>query len=134
MHGKTTRLLIDYNGTVVSFLTKVDGNIHDALAAIHISEFKEIIKNNLVKADPGYNGVGYIVSGFKPSQVKTWAQRVFDNISRSEQVMIENVNKFIKDARSVNKQDMFRQGPHRLLACVFISIGLYNRKKLFGYY
>ena len=80
------------------------------------------------------DGVGYVVPGFKPSTVKTMEQVIFDKISRSEQVAIENANNFIKENKSVNKQDTFRHNEKRLVACVFISIGMYNLKRSWGYF
>ena len=134
MHGKLSQILLDYEGYVVSFLTNIKGKIHDSLAAKYNKWFKEIVGTDFVLGDPGFNGVGYVVSGFKSSSLSRWEQHIFDTISRREQVLIENANKNIKECRSVNKSDVFRHGEARLLACVFISIGLYNLKLSWGYF
>ncbi len=134
MHGKLTQILLDYDGYVISFMTNIKGRIHDSMAALYNKDFKRIVGNNFALGDPGFAGVDYVISGFKPTSLQTWEQYVFDAISRQEQVMIENANKFIKENKSVNKQDTFKHGEHRLLACVFISIGLYNLKKDWGYF
>ena len=134
MHGKVTVILLDFDSRVVAFITNIKGKIHDSLIATYGKLFKQIIGTDLALGDPGFLGVSYVVPGFKSGSVKSWEQRVFDKISRSEQVLIENANKGIKECKSVNKQDTFRHGDHRLLACVFISIGLYNMKLDWGYY
>ena len=134
MHGKLTQILLDFEGYVVAFKTNIKGRTHDALAAIYSDNFKKIVGKHLVLGDPGYHGVGYVVPGFKPSTVKTMEQVIFDKISRSEQVAIENANNFIKENKSVNKQDTFRHNEKRLVACVFISIGMYNLKRSWGYF
>ncbi len=48
IHGIMSQLLIDYESNFVSFVTNLDGTIHDSLSAIKNSEFKRIIDNNLV--------------------------------------------------------------------------------------
>ena len=54
----------------------------------------QILGNNLALGDPGFQGVNYVVAGFKSSQLSTLAQFAFDTFSRSEQVLIEHVNSF----------------------------------------
>ena len=134
MHGKVSLVLLDFDSRVVAFITNIKGKIHDSLIATYAKSFKEIIGSDFALGDPGFLGVGYVVPGFKPGTIRRWEERVFDKISRSEQVLIENANKGIKECKSVNKQDTFRHGDHRLLACVFISVGLYNLKLDWGYY
>lgn len=134
MHGRQTQILLDFDGNVISYLTNIRGKIHDALVAVHNTHFIDIIGTKFALGDPGFKGVGYVISGFNSCEVKTTSQKIFDKITRSEQVLIENVNKFLKDCRSINKQDSFRHGEGRLVACVSISIGLYNLKKMNGYF
>lgn len=134
MHGRQTQILVDFDGNVISYLTNIRGKIHDSLVAIHNKNFVDIVGSCYALGDPGFAGVGYVVSGYKSCEVKSIGQKVFDKITRSEQVRIENINKFIKDCRSVNKQDSFRHGEGKLVACVAISIGLYNFKKMHGYF
>ena len=134
MHGRLTQILLDYEGYVVAFNTNIKGKIHDSLAAMYNKDFKRIVGNDIVLGDPGFSGVDYVISGFKPCTLSKWEEHIFDSISRREQVLIENANNYIKEAKSVNKLDTFRHGEHRLLACVFIAIGLYNLKRTWGYF
>ena len=80
------------------------------------------------------NGVYYIITGFRPRQVKTTSQIIFDRISRREQVLIENVNKFIKDFKSIDKNTAFTHSQDKLLASICIATGFYNFKKELRYY
>ena len=66
--------------------------------------------------------------------MKTDSEKVFDKISRKEQVLIENVNKFIKDCKSIDKNTVFTHGQDKLLACICIATGLYNFKRELGYF
>lgn len=132
MHGRQTQLLIDFDGNVIAYVTNLKGKMHDVLVASHNELFVDILGTSYALGDPAYFSVGYVVSGFKSCQLNTLSKRVFDRITRSEQVLIENVNKFIKDCRSINKLDAFRHGESKLLACVTIAIGLYNMKRKYG--
>ena len=84
--------------------------------------------------DSGYQGVSYVVIGYKPCQLQSEAKRVFDRIARKERVVIEHINGHFKRYRSVNKEGAFYHGDHRLLACIIVSIGSYNLKKSWGYF
>jgi len=89
----------------------------------------------MLLGDPAFVGLDYVVAGFKPSEIHGDAGRViFDRISRSEQKAVENVNKFFKDARSVNRQDVFRHSEEKLLLCVIIATGFYNLRRTWGYF
>lgn len=135
MHGRSTQILLDFTGRVVAFVTMIPGRVHDALAATYNHFFKYILDGDtFALADPGFYGICYVVPGFKPCQVKTNDQRVFDVISRREQVIIENMNAHFKICRSVNKEDSFYHGDRRLLACIFIALGMYNLKRDWGYF
>ena len=134
MHGKLTQLLIDYDGYISGFLTFIPGRTGDALTAMYNKLFPKILQSNYALGDPGFNAVSYIVPGFRPSQVKTNSEKVFDKISRKEQVLIENVNKFIKDCKSIDKNTAFIHGQDKLLACICIATGLYNFKRELGYF
>lgn len=134
MHGKLTQLLIDYDGFISGFYTFIPGRTSDALAAMYNKLFPKIIQSNFSLGDPGFNGVSYIIPGFKPSQVKTTSQIIFDRISRREQVMIENVNKFFKDFKSIDKNTSFNHGQDKLLGCICVAAGMYNYKRELGYY
>lgn len=79
-------------------------------------------------------GSDWIVAGLKCNQINTEAHRIFDSISRSEQVIVEHVNCFIKKCATLSKQHKFNHGNEKLVACVFIVCGWYNRKRELGYF
>jgi len=54
--------------------------------------------------------------------------------SCEERRIIERVNKFFKDARSLNKLDVFRHSNEFLVACVFIAAGFFNLKLSRGHF
>jgi len=135
MHGRLSQFMVDFEGKIISFVTNIPGKIHDNLSARFNSSFADILMGKFLIGDSAFNGVPYVVPGFKPSQLGNDPKRIiFDGISREEQRVVERVNKFVKDARSVNKQDVFRHSEEKLVACVFIATGLYNFKRSWGCY
>jgi hypothetical protein len=134
MHGRQTQLLIDYDGYIIAFMTNIKGKCHDALVALYNRLLSKVVGNDMILGDLGVAGVGYVVPGYKPSQVEYFAQQVFDKVTRKEKVLIESVNKFFKDFQSLNKLDTFRHSEEKLLACVIIVAGFYNLKRSWGYY
>jgi hypothetical protein len=134
MHGRLTQVLLDLEGYIIAFLTNIPGKVHDSLSGMYNKLFPRILGQYFCIGDSGFNGVQYVVPGFQKSNVNTSSRQIFDKISRKEQVIIENVNKFFKDCRSINKLDTFMHGDHRLLVCVFIAVGFYNMKRSWGYY
>jgi hypothetical protein len=133
MQGRLTQLLSDFDGYIVGFLTNIPGKIYDSLSGIYNKVFPRILEKYFCIGDSGFNGVQFVVPGFQNCNVNSPSRRIFDKISRKEQI-IENVNKFFKDCRSINKLDTFMHGDHRLLACIFIAVGFYNMKRSWGYY
>ncbi len=108
---------------------------HDALSATYNNLFRRITgTSSFALGDTGFSGINYVVPGIKTAHIKTIPQLIFNQISRGEQRRIEHINKFFKSCRSVNREDTFYHSEDRLLACIFISIGLYNYKKARGYY
>lgn len=134
MHGRQTQLLIDYDSNIIAFVTNIPGKIHDSLMAIYNKHFKQIINYDFALGDPGFQGVSYSVAGFKACQIETRSQRIFTTVTKREQVLIENVNNFIKKCKSINKSDTFHHNKAKLVACVFICVGMYNYKHWIGYY
>lgn len=134
MHGRLTQVLIDYEGNVIAFLTNVPGRCNDALVAMYNEDFKRIVGDNLVLGDPGFQGVQWVVSGFRLSQVNSVGKERFFTLSKQEQQLIEHVNAFVKTCKSIDKENTFIHSEARLLACVFISFGLYNLKRKWGHY
>jgi len=104
--------------------------MHDAAAARHMKSIVRVLKNKFALGDPGYEGVPYVVSGFKSNLLTSNERIVFDRISRSEQVAIEHVNNFLKSCKSLSKRNQFIHSRDKHIACVFIVCGWYNWMKL----
>ncbi|KAL9642569.1 hypothetical protein ABK040_011135 [Willaertia magna] len=71
IHGKMSQILLDYEGYIIAFLTKIKGKIYDSLSANYNKNFKRILGSDFALGDFGFNGVGYVISGFKPSTLST---------------------------------------------------------------
>ena len=134
MHGILTQILINFNGKIIGFITNVPGKINDALIAIYAEFFRDVLKGRFALGDPGFAGVDWVVCGLRYKQKNSDGAFLFDKISRSEQVLIENVNKFLKDCKSINKDCAFFHGRKKLLYCIITAIGLYNKKLDWGYF
>lgn len=115
LHGRVTQILLDYEGNVISFQTNIKGKIHDTHAAKYNKHFQKIVGKDFALGDPGFGNVDYVIAGFKPTTLNSWDEHVFDRISRQEQVLIENVNNFIKKSKALNCHLKFIHGEHRLL-------------------
>jgi len=128
--------MVDFNGQILCLFTNIPGKVHDNLSARYNIEFSRILGgDHWLIGDSAFNGISYVVPGFRRSQLHLVHGRLmFDKISREEQKVVESVNKFVKDARSLNKLDVFRHSDDKLLACVFIGAGFYNLKRSWGYY
>jgi hypothetical protein len=133
-HGVLTHLLLDFDGFIASITTNVKGHSHDSNASQYNTPFQLILGKKFALGDPGFQGLSWVVPGFKPSHVNTRAEEVFDDISRTEQAPIEHVNNFIKKSATISKLGKFIHGHEKLAACVFIVCGWYNRKREMGYF
>ena len=98
-----THLLIDYQGFIVAFLTH--------LLAPTTNCSSEFLEKNLRLLILGNSNV---VAGIKSPRTK--GEKLFDQISRKEQVAVENVHAWIKNAKNTN----FRSSPNKLVLSVFI--------------
>jgi len=125
-HGMLTHLLVDFDGYIASFVTSVAAKMHDSNASRYFKPFVRLLEGRYVIGDPGYNGVPYVVSGLKFNQLNSDERREFDLISRSEQVIIEHVNSFIKSCKVLSKKNQFIHGRDKHISCVFIVCGWYN--------
>lgn len=129
-HGILTHLLLDYDERIISVATNVPGAIHDANFAKSNKVFAEIVGDDYALADPGFQGVPYAIAGYKPSQLpQTEKAFEFDEISRKEQVKIENVFSILKKMKCLSKGTRFHHGKEKLICCIFIACGWYNYKK-----
>jgi hypothetical protein len=132
-HGILTHLIVDYDGWILSVVSNVPGNVQDSNFANHSNAFSHIIGNDLVLADPGYQGVPYIVAGFKPSKLpKTEDGFRFDKISRDEQRHIEHINSWMKK-NILTKSKKFNMTHSKLVSCFMIAAGMYNFKKFYKF-
>jgi len=91
-----THLLIDYNGKIIAFYTNIKGSTNDTLVASYNSSFHNILNGYFALGDPAFSAVRNHVGGFESQQVKRANQKVFDLVSRKEQILIENINNFLK--------------------------------------
>ena len=63
-----------------------------------------------------------MVAGFKSCFVHTDEKAYFDLISRSEQVMVENVNNFIKKCGTVTKESKTMHAHHLVVALHIVNV------------
>jgi hypothetical protein len=126
-HGIMTHLLIEFSGLIIGVQTNVPGRVHDAAAAHHNTLFMEILGEKLkALGDPGYAGVPFVVAGLKSNQVSSISHQVFDRISRSEQVIVEHVNRHIKQFTVLSKHQAFTHQRQLHVGSVFLICGWYN--------
>jgi hypothetical protein len=130
-HGMMTTLLVDFEGYITSFVTGALAVQHDATAAFYMKSFVNLLNGKFALGDPGYAGVPYVVSGYKTNQLTSPVRRLFDKTSRSEQVIVEHVNNFIKSCRCLSKRHQFAHTKDKHVLCVFIICGWYNWMKLY---
>ena len=134
-HGKLVHLLVDLDGNIASMACNVDGRCHDALYGTYNDSFREVCakSKSLSLGDSGFQGVSYCVAGYKPVHIKTDQQRVFDTITRKEQVVVEHVNCFIKKCKSLTKEGRFIHSPETLAGIAIVVCGWYNWRKRCGF-
>ena len=128
-HGMMAHLLVDFDGYIVAVQTNVQGRVHDANAAQYNKLFPSILGNKFALGDPGYARVSSVVDGLKSNQLNSQAAREFDKITRTEQVIIEHINKHIKGCKVLSKRHMFMHGRELHICCVFIICGWFNWMK-----
>ncbi len=122
-----THLLVDFEGMIIAVTTNVLGHMHDSSMAQHNIFFKEVLgPGRFALGDPGFSGVPYVVSGLTTPQLRTQADLKFDDITRSEQSIVEHVNNFIKKCEVLSKSSKFIHKPQKLVNCVFILCGWLN--------
>jgi hypothetical protein len=128
-HGILTHIMVDFDGWILSLQTNIPGSVHDVRIA-KAKPFHHIVKENeFALADPGYQGVDWIVSGFKASSLPhTAGAYIFDYVSREEQRTIETVNCFIKK-NVLTKNIKFHHKHELLVFCIVITCGWYNYRK-----
>jgi hypothetical protein len=80
--------------------------------------------------DPGYAGVPYVVAGLKSNQLKTTEDFDFDTTPRSEQVLVEHVNSFLKSCKVLSKKVAFKHSRTLHISCVVICCGWFNIMKV----
>lgn len=132
-HCMMSQLLVDYDGFIICVVTGLNGHMHDANVRF-CKIIQDIIGEDFALADCAYAGVDFCVGGFKSNQITSLEHEVFDSISRTEQVIVENVNSFIKKARSISDENTFIHSKEKHAACVLICCGLYNMRRLCGEY
>jgi len=125
-HAVQTLFLVSFSGEILACSTNINGFVHDANSSSHNYHFRRVLNGKLALGDPGFQGVDYVVAGLKSNQVKTQAHFEFDRITRSEQVVVEHVNNFVKKQRTLSKGVQFIHCRSHLVACVFIVAGWYN--------
>ena len=132
-HGMLTTFLVDYDANISAFATGILGKMHDANSGRHLELFMKILQGRFALGDPGYANVPYVVAGFKTNQLNSVAARTFDSITRTEQVVVEHVNQFVKSCKVLSKKVKFTHSRAKHILCVYIVCGWYNwMKKTFG--
>jgi len=125
-HAIHSLFIVDFEGKIVAVQTGIPGSFHDSTAARYAKKFKALLINNLVIGDPGFQGVNYVVAGYKINQLTSYAHREFDRLSRSEQVKIEHVNNFVKKCATLSKLSSFHHNRQMLAGLVVVGTGWYN--------
>jgi len=128
-HGMMTNLLVNFDGYIVAFVTGGAARMNDSMASYFFPTFVRALGSKYCLGDPGYQGVPYVVSGLKSNQLLSHAHHQFDRVSRSEQVVVEHVNCFIKSCKSLSKRNQFIHGREKHIACVIIVCGWHNWMK-----
>ena len=123
---------VDFDGYIIAFLTNNQGRAHDSLISTYNHFFHEILGNRFTLGDSAFSGTSTVIGSFKPSQVKTPQKRVFDRITRREQILIEHVNCWVKSSATLSRGSRFTHGEDKLNMCVFIVCGLYNMRRRSG--
>ena len=134
-HGKLVHLLVDFDGRIVSMASNVDGRCHDSLFGTYNEPFREICQQSegYALGDSGFAGVSYSVSGFKTNQLKSEQHKVFDKVTRSEQIVVEHVNCFIKKCKCLSKEGKFIHSHETLALLSLIICGWYNWRREKGF-
>ena len=131
-HFYTTMLVVDFNGYIHYVRTGCPGSLHDSSIVRMSPDLKNAMDGQYCLADPGFQALNEAVAGFKVSQLD-WSdpkQRKFHQISRHEQIIVENVNAMIKKAKVLSKKTFFRHPDHSLLVgAVLIVCGIHNYRR-----
>jgi hypothetical protein len=125
-HGMMTTLLVDFDGFIVSVNTGGRPILHDSMAATFMDNFRTILGQNFALGDPGYQGVDYVVAGFKSNQLISDERIYFDRISRAEQVIVEHVNSHFKGCKSLSKRHVFHHSIDKHVTIVLLVCGWFN--------
>jgi len=127
-------IIIDFLGFIVGIATNFPGVLQDRTICRCYKYIYDTIHPYLAIGDPGFTVVDFVVPGYQRSQLNsgnTERRIKFDKITRSEQVLIEQVNQWYKK-ECVNKEGKKRHKPQLLALFNVICAGLYNWKKLYG--
>ena len=101
--------------------------LHDSMSSLFFEDFRVMVgRKNFTLGDPGYAGNDYVVAGLKSNQVTTPEAIRFDEVTRTEQVIIEHINRHVKSCRVLSKSNQFHHGRDKHVCCVFIVSGWYN--------
>jgi hypothetical protein len=119
-HAVHLLFFVDYEGWIIGVETGIPGSFHDSSAANNAKFFEKLVKDKFVLGDPGFQGVGYVIAGFKSNQLPTPAHKAFDSLSRTEQVKIEHINNFVKKCKTLSKTDVFIHQQALLSGCVIV--------------
>ncbi|KAL0477733.1 hypothetical protein AKO1_000405, partial [Acrasis kona] len=108
IHGIMSQILIDFNGYIIAVETGIPGHLHDATQARNCQTIKKIVGKDFALTDCAYSNLNFCVGGFKGKQLTSKSRKTFDKVSRHEQVLIENVNSFLKKPRTTSKDCKFK--------------------------
>jgi hypothetical protein len=75
-HAVHSLFLVDYERRIIGVETGIPGSFHDSSAANNAKFFEKLVKDKFVLGDPGFQGVGYVIAGFKSNQLPTPAQSI----------------------------------------------------------
>ena len=65
-----TTLLLNYDHYIACFVMGGMRRMHNSAAAKHMKCFVKILQGKYALGDPGYEGVPYVVAGFKSNQLQ----------------------------------------------------------------
>ncbi|KAL0477573.1 phosphoribosyl-AMP cyclohydrolase [Acrasis kona] len=131
-HFTSTHILMDFDKYITAMSVNYMGHNVDSTCARNNTAFEEIVGNNLVLGDPGYQNVDYIVAGLEKHERNSKQRQYFYKVSYAEQKSIEHVNRFMKHCKSIS--GTFRHDHSLLSGCMLVCGGLYNMKRRLGHF
>jgi len=134
-HFINTMIIVDFNKMIRAVSTSFPGSLPDNIIARRSPYLRNFVQSrrSLALGDPGFGGVSYVLCGYKGNQLNSPGRMYFDKISRSEQVIVENVNSMFKRCLCVSKVSKKRHSIQLVGLWNVVAAGWYNWKQVFRF-